>query len=164
MENNFECMTIISHMFDEWCKKAPFHELILRDRAGEMMLLVPRPFMYVLMNEIRELSSVMPRFQTSFMFAKTSFPYPIHVTRNDENGEPLLRINGVLVLAAFDMSLHLYHVEATERLDGLLVVSVPLMPGMNVDDRIPGVGAVIFKIEKSLPSSGFDIERAKLMN
>lgn len=164
MENNFECMTIISNMFNEWCMKSPFHEHMLRERAGEMMLLVPRPFMYVLMNEIAHARADDPDFGHGIMVTKHSFPYPIHITHRDTNGEPLLRINGVLILAAFDMSLHLYHVEATERLDGMLVVSVPLIPGMSVDDRIPWVGAVMFKIEKTLPVMGFDMERFKLMN
>lgn len=157
-------MTIISHMFDDWCKRTPFSELMLRDRAGEMMLLVPRPFMFILMNEIRELSADMPPLERSFMFTQISLPYPIHVTNRDTNGEPLLRINGVLILPSFEMALHLYHIETTERLDDLLRVSVPLMPGMNIDDRIPGVGAVMFKIEKMLPSSGMNIERFKMMN
>ena len=167
MENKFECLTIISHMFDEFSMKGGgMNQRVLDKKSGEMMLLVPRPFLFIMLNEIRELSANTPflMMETGVMLTFDSLAYPLHVSNRDANGEPLLRINGVLILASFDMTLNLYHVEATERLDDLLRVSVPLMPGMNIDDRIPGVNAVVFKIEKSFPHFGISIERAKLMN
>lgn len=164
MQTDFECLEMISNMFHAWCMKSPYHENMLRGKSREMILLVPRPFMFVMMNEIHELSADMPPLERSFMFAKTSFTYPIHVTRHDENGEPLLRINGVVVLPSFDMTLNLYHMETTERLDDWLRVSVPLMPGFKLDDRFPGTSAVMFKMDQALPLFPFDSSAKNLLN
>lgn len=164
MENNFDCLELISNMFHAWCLKSPMHENYLRGKHSEMVLLVPRPFLFVMMNEIRELSSTMPNFQRSFMFAQTNFKYPIHVTHNEPNGDHLLRINGVIVLPAFDMSLNLYHIETTERIDDMLRVSVPLMPGFNLDDRFPGASAVMFKIDQALPLFPVDLTGKHKLN
>jgi len=164
MNNNFDCLELISNMFHAWCLKSPMHEIYLRQQHAEMMLLVPRPFMFVMMDEIRELSSTMPNFQRSFMFAQTNFKYPINVTRDEPKDDPLLRINGVVVLPSFDMTLNLYHIETTERLDDWLRVSVPLMPGFKLDHRFPGTSAVMFKIDQALPLFPFDSSAKEKLN
>ena len=125
-----------------------------------MILLVPRPFMFVMMNEIHELSATNP----TFMFIKMDFKHPINITHDDPPGEPLLRINGVVVLPSFDMTLNLYHLETTERLDDWLRVSVPLMPGFKLDDRFPGTNAVMFKMDQALPLFPFDSSAKNLLN
>lgn len=160
MQTNFECLEMISNMFHAWCMKSPYHENIWRGKSREMILLVPRPFMFVMMNEIHELSATNP----TFMFIKMDFKHPINVTRDDPPGEPLLRINGVVVLPSFDMTLNLYHMETTERLDDWLRVSVPLMPGFKLDDRFPGTSAVMFKMDQALPLFPFDSSAKDLLN
>lgn len=149
-------------MFDLFSQKS-MNQRVLNRESHKMILLVPRPFMYVMTHEISQLSSGMTPLEQSFMFSNVSFPYPIQVTKQDANGEPLLRINGVLILPSFEMTLHLYHIETTERLDSEMLVSVPLIPGIPITNGVD-ISGVIYKIREMLPLYGVDFEIQKRSN